>query len=115
MGSERLVGWAEFARGASPAEADVALLVLDGWQRRGVGTALLRSLLPRIVDAGVKILHADVELDNEAVRGLLGAVLGQPDRVPDPVAPAGPGYQHRLSADIADGLLHYMLRLDGQP
>jgi GNAT superfamily N-acetyltransferase len=109
-GAGRLVGWSEFARAGSPAEADIALLVLDRWQRRGVGSALLRSMLPRIADAGVKIVHADVELGNHAARGLLGAVLGPIEPVPP-----GSGHQEHLSAVIADGLLHYMLRLDGSP
>jgi RimJ/RimL family protein N-acetyltransferase len=103
---DRLVGWAEFTRAGSPAEADIAVLVVDRWQRRGVATALLRSMLPRVTEAGVKILHADVELGNEAVRRLMAAVLGE---VP---APAGREPEGRLSAEIRDGLLHYMLRLE---
>ncbi len=105
---DRLVGWAEFTRIGSPAEADIAVLVVDRWQRRGVGTALLRSMLPRLSGAGVKILHADVELGNEAVRRLMAAVLGE---VP---GPAGREPEGRLSAEIRDGLLHYMLRLEEQ-
>lgn len=105
---DRLIGWAEFTRTGSPAEADIALLVVDRWQRRGVGTALLRSMLPRLTGAGVKVLHADVELGNEAVRRLMAAVLGE--------APARGGHESegRLSAEIRDGLLHYMLRLEEQ-
>jgi GNAT superfamily N-acetyltransferase len=113
----RLIGWAEFARAGSPAEADVAMVVVDGWQRRGVGTALVHSMLPRIAGAGVKILHADVELGNEPARRLMGAVLGPvPGLDPPPAGPgSGSGSGGRLSAKIADGLLHYMVRLDGQP
>jgi GNAT superfamily N-acetyltransferase len=81
--------------------------VLDRWQRRGVGSALLRAMLPRIADAGVKILHADAELGNEAVRRLPAAVLG-------PAGGVGAVQPWRLSARMVDGLLHYMMRVDGQ-
>jgi GNAT superfamily N-acetyltransferase len=101
-GVDRVVGWAEFVRGLSapgdPAEADFAILVLDAWQRRGVGRALVGSLLRRAAAAGVWVLHADVDLANNAARGLLLSVVGR----------------ERLTARVVDGLLHYTMRL-GDP
>jgi GNAT superfamily N-acetyltransferase len=109
--TDQVVGWAEFVRlaggsgpgGAGPGsagpgetEADFAILVLDSWQRRGVGRALVRSLLPRAAAAGIRTLHADIDPGNEAARGLLAAVLGR----------------ERLTARFVDGLLHYTMRLD---
>jgi GNAT superfamily N-acetyltransferase len=82
--------------GAGGDEADFAILVLDSWQRRGVGRALVRSLLPRAAEAGIRTLHADIDPGNTAARGLLAAVLGQ----------------ERLTARFVDGLLHYTMRLD---
>jgi len=107
---EQLIGWAEFARAGGPAEADIAVLVLDAWQRGGVGGALVRSMLPRAARAGVRVLHADVEPGNGAVRGLLRSVLGPLSRS---AATSGPGTG--FSSTLADGLLHYTMRLDEEP
>jgi GNAT superfamily N-acetyltransferase len=40
--------------------ADLGVLVEDRWQRHGIGTRLVASLLPRARDRGVTTLHADV-------------------------------------------------------
>ena len=117
--AEQVVGWAEFVRFAPPTapptapvtapptaavtpappvggEADLAILVLDAWQRRGIGRALIGALLPAAAAAGVRVLHVDVAPGNGAARGLLGSVLGR----------------DRLTARVVDGLLHYTVRLD---
>jgi GNAT superfamily N-acetyltransferase len=88
-----VVGWVEFVRIGDPAEADIAILVLDAWQRRGVGRALVGSLLTRAAAAGIRTLHADIDLSNEAARRLLASVLGR----------------DRLTAHVVDGLLHYTM------
>jgi GNAT superfamily N-acetyltransferase len=88
-----VVGWVEFVRTGNPLEADIAILVLDAWQRRGVGRALVGSLLPRAAAAGIRTLHADIDLSNEAARRLLASVLGR----------------DRLTAQVVDGLLHYTM------
>lgn len=107
--AEQVVGWAEFVRLAPPAdgrpgapaggaagtEADLAILVLDAWQRRGIGRALIGALVPAAAAAGVRVLHADLDPANGAARGLLASVLGR----------------DRLTARVVDGLLHYTVRL----
>lgn len=91
-----LIGWAEFGRRPdSPADADLAVLVADPWQRRGVATALIRALLPRCVEAGVRRLHADVSPTNHAARELLRSLFS-------------PG----LTAAFVDGVVHYELPLE---
>ncbi|MFI7437001.1 GNAT family N-acetyltransferase [Micromonospora haikouensis] len=45
-------------------EAEVALLVRDGWQRRGVGTALLRRLVRHAERAGLAGLVLHVQAEN---------------------------------------------------
>jgi len=47
-----------------PAMADVALTVDDGWQGRGLGTALAELLLGRAAAEGLDRLHATVGGDN---------------------------------------------------
>jgi GNAT superfamily N-acetyltransferase len=121
--AEQVVGWAEFVRFATPtggaapavspaggypaavspaapgnAEADLAILVLDAWQRRGVGRALIGALVRGAAADGVRALHADLDPANGAARGLLASVLGR----------------DRLTARVVDGLLHYTVRLTDQ-
>ena len=51
--------------------ADLAFFVVDEWQGRGVGTTLLRTLLPRAEANGVNSLIALTLQDNAASRALL--------------------------------------------
>jgi GNAT superfamily N-acetyltransferase len=90
----RLLGWSEFGRyRAGGEEADMAVMVVDAWQRQGVATALIRAMLPRAAAAGVRVLHADVALDNIAARAAAASLFGRPS--------------------YADGLLHFRLPLAG--
>jgi GNAT superfamily N-acetyltransferase len=94
-----LIGWAEFGRlAAEPTVADLSIVVADPWQRQGVATALVRSMLPRCVDAGVRLLRADVLPSNRAARGLLGSLF-----------PTG------LRSSFADGAMHFEVNLDHHP
>jgi GNAT superfamily N-acetyltransferase len=60
-------------------EAEVGLLVEDGWQRRGLGTALLRRAVRLATAVGVEVLHARTEGDNSAMIHTLRR-LGRPMR-----------------------------------
>ncbi len=91
----RLLGWAEFGRSPGRAdEADLAVLVVDAWQRRGVATALFKAMLPRAAADGVRVVHADVAPGNTAARAAVARLFG----------PA-------LRACFQDGLLHYRMAL----
>jgi RimJ/RimL family protein N-acetyltransferase len=95
----QLIGWAEFGRyPGTTDDADLAVLVADPWQRRGVATMLVRALLPRCAEAGVRRLYADVSPDNRAARGLLAALFG-----PEP------------TAMYVEGVLRYALPLQTAP
>jgi RimJ/RimL family protein N-acetyltransferase len=61
-------------------EAEIALLVADAYQRRGLGTALLRRAVRLAVGAGVEALHAHVHADNAAMLATMSR-LGRPLRV----------------------------------
>jgi GNAT superfamily N-acetyltransferase len=61
-------------------EAEVALLVADAYQRRGVGTALLHRVVRLATGAGVEALHAHAHADNTAIVATLRR-LGRPLRV----------------------------------
>jgi GNAT superfamily N-acetyltransferase len=68
----RGVGVARFVRSKTdPQAAEVAITVVDEWQRRGVGTLLLRRLAERARNAGVFYFTAVVAAENDAMIGLL--------------------------------------------
>jgi GNAT superfamily N-acetyltransferase len=48
------LGAARFVRSADPAEAEVAVAVVDDWHERGVATALLERLVERARDEGIE-------------------------------------------------------------
>jgi RimJ/RimL family protein N-acetyltransferase len=78
------------------ASAEVAVEVVDDWQGRGVGTVVLRALVRRAVEVGVRRFTLVVSDDNRAVQRLLQRA---------------PGSVFRVDADR--GTLEYVLALDG--
>jgi RimJ/RimL family protein N-acetyltransferase len=65
-----LVGVARYA--GDP--ADVAIVIADAWQGRGIGTRLLRELVARAEANGISDLSATTLHDNPAARALLRRV-----------------------------------------
>lgn len=66
------VGVARYVRSATdPRRAEFAVTVVDEWQRRGVGTALLQRLSERARQEGVKTFTALLLAENYEMRGLL--------------------------------------------
>jgi GNAT superfamily N-acetyltransferase len=59
--------WAAVA----PDAAEMALVVGDAAQRRGVGRKLTRALMRDMLDAGIRRMEMVVEPDNRAVVGLI--------------------------------------------
>ena len=57
--------------GENPGEAEFAVAVADDWQRRGLGTALLRQLAARARAEGITRFTGFVLEDNQPMRGLL--------------------------------------------
>jgi GNAT superfamily N-acetyltransferase len=57
-----------------PDEADVSILVVDAWQRRGVASRLLQLLDERAAAHGIRTFVATVLLENRQARGLLSRV-----------------------------------------
>ena len=52
-------------------ESSIGLVVADGWQRRGVGTLLLRALETRAARRGVGALVMEVLPDNHVMLGII--------------------------------------------
>jgi GNAT superfamily N-acetyltransferase len=56
-----------------PAGAQLGILVEDGWQRRGLGSLLLRRLVEHADSRGVGTVHAQVLTEQAWIGRLLGA------------------------------------------
>ncbi len=61
-----IVGVARYARDQDdPETAEVAVLVADEWQHRGVARDLLRPLMAKARSAGIKRFRAEILADND--------------------------------------------------
>jgi RimJ/RimL family protein N-acetyltransferase len=75
--SSEIVGECRFIRlPDQPDTAEVGVTVVDAWQRRGLGSALLARLSERAAEAGIEYFTAEVLAENRTVLGLLPS-LGQ--------------------------------------
>jgi GNAT superfamily N-acetyltransferase len=71
-GTEHGVGVARFVRSSEdPEVAEIAVAVADPWQRRGVGTALLRRLNERAREEGIRRFSAEVLTENRPMLELI--------------------------------------------
>jgi RimJ/RimL family protein N-acetyltransferase len=71
------IGIARYVRLDEFDAAELAIEVVDGWQRRGVGTALLAALQERALRAGIRHFSVSMLRDNAGARAL-AAHLGRP-------------------------------------
>jgi len=78
LSGDSVAGWAESARLADAGpEAELAVVVVDSWQRRGLGSALVRRLAERCRGAGITTLHAEVLAGNRASIRLIESFFGR--------------------------------------
>jgi GNAT superfamily N-acetyltransferase len=69
------LGVARYVRSnARSDEAEAAVAVADDWQRRGLGTALLRHLAARARDEGIVRFTALISADNAPMRHMLDSL-----------------------------------------
>lgn len=57
-----------------PGSAEMALLVVDAWQRRGLGHAMMKALLAAARAHGVAVVRGDLLADNDAMHALVRSV-----------------------------------------
>ena len=69
-GQAQLLGVARYVRDAGGGGAEFALVVADAWQRKGIGTLLLDTLLRHARTVGIKRLHGITLATNQAMQGL---------------------------------------------
>jgi GNAT superfamily N-acetyltransferase len=70
----KVVGHAMYAM-LGGGEAEMAVVVEDGWQKRGVGKAFLRELAAHARRRGVETFVGSVLPDNHPMLGLIGATF----------------------------------------
>jgi acetyl coenzyme A synthetase (ADP forming)-like protein len=68
---EQIVGVARYVQAPEAPRAEMAIVVADGHQHRGLGTALLEHLAQLALRAGVREFEADVSSENRAVLDML--------------------------------------------
>lgn len=66
-----LVGVARYARLADPTAAECALVVVDSYQGRGIGSLLLDALILTALECGIQRFEGEVLADNGPMRGVL--------------------------------------------
>ncbi|MEJ3651884.1 GNAT family N-acetyltransferase [Actinomycetes bacterium KLBMP 9759] len=70
-----IVGECRFVRSAErPDTADFAVTVVDGWQGRGLGSALLERLSERALELGVEYFTAEVLAENRTMLAMLDSI-----------------------------------------
>jgi len=74
-GRERQVGVVRYVRESSPERAEIAVVLADEWQGRGLGTRLVLSLITAARNAGVRRLAGTALSTNEPALAL-GRKLG---------------------------------------
>jgi RimJ/RimL family protein N-acetyltransferase len=82
------IGIARYVRLEEFDVAEVAIEVVDSWQHRGVGTALMAALAERASAAGIRHFHVSMLRDNVAARAL-ARKFGPPTQPATVIAAAG--------------------------
>ncbi|WP_323011887.1 GNAT family N-acetyltransferase [Castellaniella sp.] len=78
---ERIVGFAHYLRNADGQGAEYALVIADDWQRRGLGSKLMTSLLQVARRQGLVYIEGIVLSSNRAMLGLMTSLgmTNEPD------------------------------------
>jgi GNAT superfamily N-acetyltransferase len=76
VAEENVVGHAMYARLGSGTGAELAIVVEDGWQSKGIGKSLLSELAARARRSGIEIFTAEVLATNGRMLGLADTFFG---------------------------------------
>jgi GNAT superfamily N-acetyltransferase len=69
-GAETEIGVARFNANAEGSDCELAVVVGDAWQRKGLGTLLIRRLIGAAQKRGISSMHAITANDNVAMQEL---------------------------------------------
>jgi RimJ/RimL family protein N-acetyltransferase len=98
------IGIARYVRLDDFEAAEVAIEVVDDWQHRGVGTALMAGISERARAAGIRRFHVSMLRGNRAARAL-ARKLGPPTHPRRPAAGlAAAGNVVEVSYSLSEGL-----------
>ncbi|MGF1470199.1 MAG: GNAT family N-acetyltransferase [Rubrobacteraceae bacterium] len=75
VAGDEIVGHAMYVRSADGDEAEIAVVVEDGWQSQGIGKLLIRRLAIEAGRRGVKVFVGAAVGENRRVLGLLRSVF----------------------------------------
>jgi GNAT superfamily N-acetyltransferase len=76
VAEEEIVGHAMYVRVGDGSEAEMAIIVEDGWQSKGVGKSLLSKLAKRARLQGIEAFTAEVLGENRRMLGLAAVFAG---------------------------------------
>lgn len=76
LAGEEIVGHAMYVRPDDGTEAEMAIVVEDGWQSKGVGRSLLIELAHKARLGGIEIFSAEVLGENRRMLALCAAFAG---------------------------------------
>ena len=85
VAEEKVVGHAMYVRLEDGAEAEMAIIVEDGWQSKGVGKALLSELEERASLRGIETFVGEVLGENRPMLGLAAMFAGTGSTIEDGV------------------------------
>jgi RimJ/RimL family protein N-acetyltransferase len=60
----QLVGIAQYVRRPGDAQAQLAIVIVDEWQRQGLGTRMVAALASRALEEGIDAFVVDIQGDN---------------------------------------------------
>jgi GNAT superfamily N-acetyltransferase len=81
VAEEEIVGHAMYVRLGDGGDAEMAIIVEDGWQSKGVGKLLLRRLAEKARRRGVETFVGTVLIENRRMLGLISAVFTESTHV----------------------------------
>ena len=71
---EKIIGVARYYANESKNKAEIAILVTDKWQNKGIGTELNKFLLIIAKNNGIKKIYGDSLLENTPIKNILNCM-----------------------------------------
>jgi GNAT superfamily N-acetyltransferase len=85
VAEEKIIGHAMYVRLEDDTEAEMAIIVEDGWQSKGVGKSLLSELAQRAKRRGIETFTGEVLGTNRRMLGLATMFIGTNYKTEDSV------------------------------
>jgi RimJ/RimL family protein N-acetyltransferase len=87
----QLVGIAQYVRRPGDRQAQLAIVIVDDWQRQGLGTRMVAALAHRAIEEGIDSFAVDIQGDNYGALKLFKRVA--------------PGARLTYSAGVGEGVI----------